>query len=103
MLHKGTGFCLSPAYDLLPDIHGKRSHSLSFPEGAGEFVPDGTVFLRFGTNLNIKNPEQIINSIIREVSAWQDVFEKFGVPDSDIQKLARDINYRLTQLNKRNG
>jgi hypothetical protein len=35
MLHKETGFCLSPAYDLLPDIHGKRSHSLSFPEGAG--------------------------------------------------------------------
>lgn len=103
MLHNETGFCLSPAYDLLPDIHGRRSHSLSFPEGAGEFAPDRTAFLKFGKDLNIKNPEHIIDSIVREVSAWQDVFEEYGVPDSDIQKLAGDINFRLAQLLQRNG
>jgi serine/threonine-protein kinase HipA len=102
MLHKETGLCLSPAYDLLPDIHGKRSHSLSFPEGAGEFAPDRSPFLRFGATLNIKNPDHIIDSMIREVSAWQDIFKEYEVPDPDIQKLAGDINYRLAQLNKRN-
>ena len=52
--------------------------------------------------MNIKNPEHIIDSIIREISAWQDVFEEYGVPGSDIRKLAGDINYRIAQLNKRN-
>jgi serine/threonine-protein kinase HipA len=40
--------------------------------------------------------------MIREVSAWQDIFKEYEVPDPDIQKLAGDINYRLAQLNKRN-
>ena len=39
LLHNGEGFFLSPAYDLLPDIHENREHRLSFPQGAGTLPP----------------------------------------------------------------
>jgi serine/threonine-protein kinase HipA len=98
MLHKETGYGLSPAYDLLPDIYGKRSHALSFPKGSGEFSPDRSVFLAYASDLNIKNPDRIIDTIIRAVSAWQDVYAAYDVPDTEIQKLDRDISYRLDKL-----
>jgi serine/threonine-protein kinase HipA len=40
--------------------------------------------------------------MIREISAWQDVFKEYGVPDPDIRKLAGDINHRLAKLNQEN-
>lgn len=98
MLHKETGYCLSPAFDLLPDINGKRSHSLSFPKGSGEFSPNRSVLLAYAADLNIKNPDSIIDAVIQAVSAWQDVYAAFDVPDTDIQKLDRDISYRLDKL-----
>ncbi len=98
MLHKETGYCLSPAYDLLPDIHGKRSHALSFPKGSGEFSPNRSVFLAYAADLKIKKPDHIINAIIRAVSAWKDVYAAYGVPDTEIQTLDRDISYRLNKL-----
>ncbi|MEA2060371.1 MAG: type II toxin-antitoxin system HipA family toxin [Thermodesulfobacteriota bacterium] len=98
MLHKETGYCLSPAFDLLPDIHGKRSHSLSFPKGSGEFSPNRSVLLAYAADLNIKNPDSIIDAVIQAVSAWQDVYAAYDVPDTDIQKLDRDISYRLDKL-----
>jgi len=98
MLHKETGYCLSPAFDLLPDIHGKRSHSLSFPKGSGEFSPNRSVLLAYAADLNIKNPDSIIDAVIQAVSAWQDVYAAYDVPDTDIQKLDQDISYRLDKL-----
>ncbi len=98
MLHKETGYCLSPAYDLLPDIHGKRSHALSFPKGAGEFSPNRSVFLAYAADLNIKKPDHIIDAIIRALSAWQDVYAAYDVPYTEIQKFDRDISYRLDKL-----
>ncbi|MCA1795052.1 MAG: type II toxin-antitoxin system HipA family toxin [Desulfotignum sp.] len=98
MLHREAGYCLSPAYDLLPDIPGKRSHALSFPKGSGEFSPNRSVFLAYAADQNIKNPDQIIDTVIRAISTWQDVYAAYDVPDSDIQKLDWDINYRLDKL-----
>jgi hypothetical protein len=56
------------------------------------------VFLAYASDLNIKNPDRIIDTIIRAVSAWQDVYAAYDVPDTEIQKLDRDISYRLDKL-----
>lgn len=98
MLHKEAGFMLSPVYDILPDIHGKRFHTLSFPLGAGETAPDRSVLLKYAENRNIKNPDQILDDVIKAVSGWKEVFKNYNVPHSDIQKLEQGIAQRLDRL-----
>ena len=98
MLHKEPGYCLSPAYDLLPDIHDRMEHTLSFPYGAG-YLPPGRITLeKIGKSYNIENRNQVIDKVFQAVSDWQYVFKKFGVPESDIQRLKWNISRRIESL-----
>ncbi|MCD4741488.1 MAG: type II toxin-antitoxin system HipA family toxin [Desulfobacteraceae bacterium] len=98
MLHKEPGYCLSPAYDLLPDIHGKMEHTLSFPYGTGYLPPGRMTLEKIGKSYNIENHNKIIDKVFRAVSDWQCVFQKYGVPESDIQRLKWNISRRIDSL-----
>ncbi len=100
MLHKESGFCLSPAYDLLPDIYEKREHSLSFPIERSTLPPGKKLLQRMGKNYNLKNVDQIIGDVFQAVSGWKNVFLKYGVPGKDIHRLEWSINRRLNNLKK---
>ncbi|MCP3944745.1 MAG: type II toxin-antitoxin system HipA family toxin [Desulfobacteraceae bacterium] len=100
MLHKDSGFCLSPAYDLLPDIHQNREHRISFPQGAGTLPPNRKILERIGDIYNVPQVDQIINDIFQAVVNWQDVFWQYKVPEDDLQKLEVSINHRLNLLEK---
>lgn len=98
MIHTESGYRLSPAYDLLPDIHHNREHRLSFPQGAGTLPPDHVILQRIGQVYKASNPDQIIEDVYQSVANWQDVFWKFGVPEKDIDRLATGIKHRLARI-----
>lgn len=99
MLHKEAGFFLSPAYDLLPDLYGKREHSLSFPF-SGSLPPDRQILQRIGQSLNLADTDQIIDQVAQGVSEWQGVFEEFNVPQKELMRLEQSITQRGNALKK---
>ena len=98
MLHKEPGFCLSPVYDIIPDVSDKREHTLLFPMGSGTLPPNRDVLIIIGKKLGISKPEEIINSVLNAVLNWRAVFKQYKVPDSDIERLAWSIERRLERL-----
>ena len=98
MLHTRSGFCLSPAYDLVPDVYHNREHRLSFPQGAGTLPPGRKILERIGKVYKVSNPSRIIGDIYQSVSRWQDVFKKYKVPEKDIQRLEPAITRGLSRL-----
>jgi len=98
MLHKEPGFCLSPVYDVLPDIYEKREHSLSFPSGAGFLPPDRKILQCMGKAYNIEGAGQIIDNVLQAVSDWKNVFRQYDVPELEIQRLEWSINRRIKSL-----
>ena len=96
MLHKEHGFCLSPAYDLLPDIYERREHTLSFNSSC--LPPDRNSLKQIGKQHHIKNSGEIIDEVVQAVSEWRTIFRRYKVPESDILKLEWGINRRLERL-----
>ncbi|WP_035239213.1 type II toxin-antitoxin system HipA family toxin [Desulfobacter vibrioformis] len=98
MLYTESGFCLSPAYDLVPDIYHNREHRLSFPQGAGTLPPGRKILERIGNVYKVSNPGRIMDDVYQSVSRWQDVFEEYDVPEKDIQRLEPAISRGLSRL-----
>ena len=98
LLHTAKGFRLSPAYDLVPDIHHNREHRLSFPQGAGTLPPGRQVLQRIGKVQKVSDPEQIIEDVVQSMAKWQAVFWQYEVPENDIQRLAPGISQRLKRI-----
>ncbi|OQY08331.1 MAG: phosphatidylinositol kinase [Desulfobacteraceae bacterium 4572_123] len=98
MLHKDPGFCLSPVYDVLPDIYEKREHALSF--NLSYLPPDRNILQNIGKQQNIKKPDLIIDEVSQVVSGWRCVFQRYGVPEPDLKKLEWSINRREERLKK---
>lgn len=98
MLHKESGYCLSPVYDVLPDLYEKREHSLSFPSGAGFLPPDEKTLQRIGDNLKIEAAGRIIDTVRETVSGWKKIFQGYNVPESEILRLEPGINRRIDSL-----
>ncbi len=100
MIHDENGFCLSPTYDIVPDIAGNREHTLSFPLGHGFLHQNRTAFQRIGETFKIVGADNIINDVYLAVSNWKDIFKKYDVPDNDIQRLEWGIDRRCNALKK---
>jgi len=98
MLQKKPGLCLSPVYDIVPDIAGVREHTLSFPMGNGSLPPGRLALKQIGESLNISNADEIIADVFFAVSNWKTIFKKYNVPESDIQRLEWGIDRRLSAL-----
>lgn len=100
MLRKENGFCLSPVYDVLPDVSNKREHTLSFPLGYGGLPPDKAAMQKIGESYKIPQTEEFIESVFLAVFNWKKVFRECNVPEHDIEKLEWSISRRLNALEK---
>ena len=94
MLHGDSGYFLSPAYDLLPDIGEKREHVLYFEDAHRS--PGISGFERIGRRIGIRNPRRVAEEILKTVSGWKAEYEAHHVPEADIRRLEFGINSRLT-------
>ncbi len=99
MLNDGSGWRLSPAYDLVPNIGLNSEHVLRI--GHDHEVPDRKTLVgeakRFGLK-QVKVVEEELAVIVDAVSAWRDAFNIFEVPENDLQRIGKDIEYRLVKV-----
>ncbi|MBU1195836.1 MAG: type II toxin-antitoxin system HipA family toxin [Proteobacteria bacterium] len=98
MLREESGYCLSPVYDVLPDINEKREHSLSFSSSAGLLPQNRKTMQSIGEGHKIEKISQIIDAVVQAVSGWKEVFEQYDVPESEIQRLEWSIKRRIEYL-----
>jgi len=96
MLHDETGWRLSQAFDLIPNIGFNREHVLGI--GLDARPPDLEGLLTEAKHFGIKRRQQTLN-IIEEVhnavSKWPIIFRECNVPDNDAESIGTDIGRRL--------
>ena len=98
MLHDETGYRLSPAFDLLPDVGLNRHHVLRV--GLTTTVPDGETLLAEANHFGIKRrsrARELVMTIHEAVAAWQSVFTHCQVPKTDSETIGADIEHRLNK------
>lgn len=96
MLHDDSGWRLSPAYDLVPNIGFNREHVLRI--GLDNRPPSSEAFLAEAKCFGIKRGQQvvqIVSEIHQCISEWNSVFDVAEVPEQDAKKIGADINQRL--------
>ncbi|MCK5227186.1 MAG: type II toxin-antitoxin system HipA family toxin [Desulfobulbaceae bacterium] len=94
-----SGWRLSPAYDLVPNIGFNREHVLRV--GFENRSPTRNTVLQEAKYFGLKRKERaqsIMNEVQEAVSDWKKVFEKFDVPDKDSSVIGEDIQKRLKRL-----
>jgi serine/threonine-protein kinase HipA len=93
MLHGDSGYFLSPAYDLLPDIAQRREHVLYFE--LDHFFPGLSELVNIGKKIGVSKASKVAAEISGMISDWKTEFKKYGVPDEDIKRLEWGIDRRL--------
>lgn len=99
MLHDNTGWRLSPAFDLTPNVGFNQEHVLRI--GLSTKPPDITTLIDEGKYFGIKRQQQateIIDEIYDAVMGWLAVFRKCTVPNTDIAIIGKDISRRLARI-----
>jgi len=96
------GYCLTPAYDLLPNVNQRILHTLSFFDNdvaprRGEAT--GSLATRF--KISPKVAEEIVDEVVEIVVAnWRSACLKYGVPESDIIHFEKYIERQAAKLAK---
>lgn len=96
MLYDDTGWRLSPAFDLIPNIGFNREHVLRI--GLDTRPPNTETLLVEAKHFGIKRRQQaikVIKEIHEAVSEWPQVFSKCNVPEKDAESIGKDIVQRL--------
>ncbi|MFH1982504.1 MAG: type II toxin-antitoxin system HipA family toxin [Pseudomonadota bacterium] len=96
MLHDHGGWHLSPAYDLLPDIDGRREHVLRID--LSNTFSARSALENTARRHGIRGAVDIISEVIDAVSNWRQGFSESGVTQDDIEHLSPDIERRLQRM-----
>lgn len=95
LLHDLHGYTLSPAFDLLPDIGGRREHVLLFDLTPNPPGPEGLVEL--GRKWGVSGAAGICREVQHGVACFREIAAQYAVPEPDCARFARDIDRRITR------
>ncbi len=97
MLHTDSGWTLSPAYDITPNIY-QESHILQINGKDGMFTGEDIVSegRRFG--LSPQKCRRLLEEVYVKLAGWEDVFEQCGVPGQHTQALRESIKQKRKQV-----
>ncbi len=97
MIHTGQGWELSPAYDIVPNIHQSGLlipiNGKHLEIGIEDIVVEGG---RFG--FSPTKARTILDETTHKLSNWKDVFEECGVPIEQTGQLRENITAAFFQL-----
>lgn len=101
MLHDDTGWRLSPAFDLIPNIGFNQEHVLRI--GLDARPPNLETLIAEAKHFGIKRRQQavdVIKEVLMAVNVWPEVFSTNKVPEKDAEVIGKDIRQRspLPQL-----
>jgi len=98
MLHDDTGWRLSPAFDLIPNISFNREHVLRI--GLDTRPPDFETLLAESKHFGMKRRQQplcIIEAVHAAVSEWSKLFKECNVPEKDAETIGVYIKQRIEE------
>jgi len=98
MLRDDTGWRLSPAFDLIPNIGFNREHVLRI--GSDNKPPELETILAEAKRFGIKRRQRavdILATIHKAVMEWPKVFRECSVPEKDAEHIGIDIRQRLNK------
>jgi serine/threonine-protein kinase HipA len=99
MLHDDTGWRLSPAFDLIPNIGFNQEHVLQI--GLNNRSPDIEAFMAEAKLFGIKRRQQamdLVGEVYMTVLKWRTVFAEYNVPEKDSESIGKDISPRLGKI-----
>jgi serine/threonine-protein kinase HipA len=95
MRREPTGWRLTPAFDLLPDIPERGEHCLHF--GTAGHRPSASAVRALGAAFGLSRQQvgKIVTEVTDAIAGWRSRFDAYGVAAADCQRLGRDIERRL--------
>lgn len=99
MLHTGSGWQLSPAYDIVPNVFQVEQILMVNGKHGGVKYDD---ILAEGKNFGL-SPQKcraLLQDVVVRTGNWQEVFARAGVPESHTGKLQEDIGERFANFAK---
>ncbi|MDP2834910.1 MAG: type II toxin-antitoxin system HipA family toxin [Pseudomonadota bacterium] len=94
MLGERSGYTLSPAFDLLPDVGGRREHVLLFDLSPNPPGPDGLAAL--GRKWGVSGAVGICEEVALGIARFREIAGQYAVPQEEVARFARDIDRRLS-------
>lgn len=95
MLGGPDGHTLSPAFDLLPDVGGRREHVLIFDLSPSPPGPTGLAEL--GRKWGVSGAAGICGEVAAGVARFREIAGQYAVPEEEVARFAKDIDRRLTR------
>ena len=95
MRREPSGWRLTPAFDLLPDIPQCGEHCLHFGAAGHRPNADAVQAMAGAFGLSRQRARQIAAEVTAAVAGWRCRFNAYGVPVADCDRLGRDIERRL--------
>jgi len=89
-----AGYALTPAFDLLPDIGGRREHVLLFDLSPYPPGPNGLAEL--GRKWGVTGAAGICREVQTAITRFSEIANRYAVPEGDVARFAKDIDRRLS-------
>jgi serine/threonine-protein kinase HipA len=97
MLAKPGGYCLAPAFDLLPDITGRVEHTLSFRSSFA--CPNYTDLMTIADEWKVDDARKVIARVTKAARTFATTAKQFAVQDGEsLENISADIRGRLKAL-----
>jgi len=93
LLRDERGLCLSPAFDLLPDVRSAREHVLLFDLAPTPPGPAGLAAL--GRKWGVTGATAIVEQVSTAMGRFAEIAALFGVPDPEALRFRQDIERRM--------
>lgn len=98
MVNDGSGYRLSPCFDILPNISGSLDHVLTFCTDS--ISPRLSELVSLGSSMGIKEPREVIKGVSEAAEAWGDIAIGYGVPDDQVAYFSKKIERCLGKISQ---
>jgi len=93
MLHTDSGWMLSPAYDITPNIY-QENHILQINGKDGMFTREDLISEGRQFGLSAQKCRRLLDEVYVKLAGWEAVFEQCGVPGQHTQTLRESIRQK---------
>jgi serine/threonine-protein kinase HipA len=101
MLHDASGYRLSPAYDLVPDINANQEHVLFF--GNQRYIESRITVIDMARRWGISDPVGILEEVLGGLSRFKEFAELAQVPEVNVAEIEKDLGGRARRVADRAG
>jgi serine/threonine-protein kinase HipA len=99
MLARPGGFCLAPAFDLVPDISGRGEHTLAFQQGFA--CPSRADMIAVAAEWGVIGAARMIDDVTQATAAFSATARQLHVRHPvSLQKIGADVRQRTRRLGR---